>query len=135
MKVIKTRTIEIFPKATSANTTYYDMEPDDSAYIYKWLYRYLADMAELCTHDEEIKKEFFKRRPGLFPKGKNGPNSFASMLGGICSAKIANPNKDLSESQLDAVSLLFDLISDYYSSEEDPPKSVAFNKKLFVVDK
>jgi hypothetical protein len=135
MKPLKTRTIEIYSKATSAGTEYFDMEPDDSAYLYKWMIRYLADLTEYSTHDEEVKRDFLRRRPGVFPKGQSGPNSVGSILGGLVSAKIMNPNKNLSAPQLDAVEYLFNLISHYYSDEVDPPKSVSFQKKLFTIDK
>jgi hypothetical protein len=135
MKIIKSRTIEINPKATSSGCTYYDMESEDEAYIYRWMNRYLADMAEICTYEEAFKQDFFKRRPGLFPKGRNGPNSIASMLGGICSAKLQNPAKNLSDAQLDAVEYIMDQISDLYSEDEEKPKSVKFVKKLFSIVK
>jgi len=134
MKVIKSRTIDVTPKHTSAKTQYWDMEPDDEAYVYTWLYRLLADMSELSTFDEDLKKEWFKRRPGSYPKGKQGPNSHASMLGGICSAKLKDPKKNLSDPQLDCVEDLFDIIADYYANEEDAPKSVTFHKKLFSLE-
>lgn len=131
MKILKSQQVKVYPKSTGADTQYYDMEPDDEAMLYKWMYRFLADMSEVCTHNEDIKKEWFKRRPGVFPKGKQGPNSYASIVGGICAAKLQNPNKNLSDRQLDAIELLFDMISDYYSSEPDAPKSVSFRKEFF----
>ena len=133
MKIIKSKTITVTPKISSAKTQYWDMEPEDEAYIYKWLYRLLADMSELSTHDEELKKEWFKRRPGSYPKGIKGPNSHASMIGGICSAKLKDANKNLSDAQLDCVEDLFDIIADFYSDEEDAPKSVTFRKQLFSI--
>jgi hypothetical protein len=134
MKAIKTRTIKVFPKHTSANTQYFDMDTDDTVYIYNWLYRLLADMSEQSTYEPEFQREWFKRRLGVFPKGKNGPNSYASMLGGICSAKIQHPNKNLSAPQLDAVELFFDMIASFYADEEQPPTSVTFQKSLFSLE-
>jgi hypothetical protein len=134
MKVLKSKTITVYPKATGANTQYYDMESADEAYVYNWLYRLQSDMGELCTYDPELQRDWFKRRPSTFPKGKQGPNSYASMLGGICSAKIQNANKNLSEAQLDAVEHLFTIIADYYAGEEHPPESVRFTKKLFSIE-
>lgn len=131
MKIVKSQQIKIYPKHTSADTQYYDMEPEDEAFLYQWMYRFLADMSEICTHDEDIKKEWFKRRPGVFPKGKQGPNSYASVLGGICAAKLKYPEKNLSEPQLNAVELIFDMISDYYKDEPNAPKSVSFHKQFF----
>lgn len=125
------RNIKIHPKATSASTTYYDMNKDDEGYIYQWLMRFMANIAEEATFDSEIQREFFKRRPNTFPKGKNGPNSIASMLGGIVSAKLQNPNKNLSEPQLDVVEMIFDQIEKYYANDPDAPKTVRFQKSLF----
>ena len=135
MKIIKSKTIFISPKATSAGTQYYDMDADDSAYLYKWLFRLMADMNEYGAHDEEVKREWFKRRPGTYPKGKNGPNSHASILGGILSAKIQNLDKNLSEPQLDAVEAFMDMVSQFYSDEPNPPTSITFQKKLFEIEK
>lgn len=133
-KVFKTRTINCYPKQTTAKTQYYDMEPDDEAYIYKWLYRLIADMNEHATFDEEVRRDWFKRRPSILPKGENGPNSYASILGGICSAKLQNPNKNLSDAQLDAVELLFGFVSQFYSDDPEAPTTVSFNKKIFTLD-
>lgn len=135
MKVLKTRNIDVFPKNTSAGTQYWDMDARDEAYIYQWLYRLVSDMSEQCTIDEDLRRDWYKRRPSQFPKGKNGPNSFASMLGGICSAKIQNPNKNLSDPQLDAVETYFNIIAQYYADETDPPIAIRFVKKLFTVEK
>lgn len=133
MKVLKSKTITVYPKKTSADTQYYDMDSSDEAYIYNWLYRLQSDMGELCTYDADLQRDWFKRRPGMFPKGKQGPNSCASILGGVCSAKIQNPNKNLSEAQLDAIEYLFTIIADYYADEPNPPEAVRFNKKLFII--
>jgi hypothetical protein len=133
MKVLKSKTITVYPKKTNADTQYYDMDSADEAYIYNWLYRLQSDMGELCTYDPELQRDWFKRRPGIFPKGKQGPNSCASILGGVCSAKIQNANKNLSDAQLDAVEYLFTIIADYYSQEIDPPQSIRFDKKLFTI--
>jgi hypothetical protein len=135
MKIIKSRKVAITPKNTSAGTQYWDIDSaDDEAYIYKWLYRLICDMSELCTHDEEMRREWFKRRPGLYPKGKSGPNSHASIIGGICSAKLTQPNKNLSTPQLDSVEAMFDIIANYYSNEEDAPTSIGFDKQIYSID-
>lgn len=131
MKQVKTRNIIVYPKQTSAGTQYYDMDSQDEVFIYNWLYRLNADMGEICTYDPELQRDWFKRRPGLFPKGQNGPNSYASILGGICSAKLQNVNKNLSEAQLDAVEQLFTIIADYYSEEPNAPIAIRFKKQLF----
>ena len=132
--IIKSRKVVITAKNSAAGTQYWDIDsPDDETYIYKWLYRLVCDMSENCTYDSELQREWFRRRPGLYPKGKNGPNSHASIIGGICSAKLMYPNKNLSTPQLDAVEEMFDIVANYYSNEENPPTSIGFEKKIFSI--
>ena len=133
--IIKSRKICITPKNTSANTQYWEIEdPKDESFVYTWLYRIVCDISEHATFDEDVKKEWFRRRPGTYPKGKNGPNSHASIIGGICSAKLMNPNKNLSTPQLDAVEAMFDFIETFYKDEENPPTSIGWEKKIFSVE-
>ena len=126
------RIITILPKVTSAKTQYYDMSDDDTAYIYDWLIRFLADLTELATHDEELKKEWFKRQPKLYPKGVKGPNSTASMVAGIISAKLSNPKHNISDPQLEPLESIFEMIEVLYSGADNPPQSIRFQKSLFV---
>jgi hypothetical protein len=132
MKPIPSRRINAYPKVTNADTQYWDLDGDDEAYIYQWLYRLLADMSETCTFDADMQKEWFRRRHGFWPKGKNGPNSHASILGGICSAKLRDSKKNLSTAQLDAVEVLFEAIAHHYSAEPNPPEAVVFDRRLFT---
>jgi hypothetical protein len=134
MKPLRSRRIPAYPKSTGADTQYWDLDPDDEAYLYQWLYRLLADMSETATYEPEIQKEWFKRKPGLFPKGKSGPNSYASILGGICSAKLQNPGKNLSTPQLDVVEHLFDIVAHHYGNEPGGPEAVIFDKKIFSLE-
>lgn len=127
------RTIIVVPKATAANTQYYDISTDDEAYIYEWLIRFLAELSETATHDEELKKEWFRRRPDQFPRGKNGPNSIASMLGGIIAAKMINGRHNFSDATLDAVESLFSGMAGYYSELDTPPQPIKFRRTLFEV--
>lgn len=124
------RKIQVYPKHTNASTTYYEMQQDDEWHLYRWLQRLLADMTEIATYDEEVRREWFKRRPGLYPKGEHGPNSHASVLGGIVSAKLQNPKKNLSEAQLDIVQSLFIMVEDYYSDEPEAPVAIIFERTL-----
>ena len=133
MKPLTSRRIAAYPKHTSADTQYWDLEPDDEAYIYQWMYRLLADMSERCTHDADMQREWFRRRPGLFPKGRQGPNSYASILGGICSAKLENPGKNLSSPQLDQVEQLFDIIAHHYDVMDNKPAAIVFDRKVFTL--
>lgn len=132
MKPLTSKRINAYPKTTAADTQYWDIDADDEAYIYTWLYRLLADMAEMCTWDADMQKEWFRRRHGVWPKGKNGPNSHASILGGICSAKLRDGKKNLSTAQLDAVEALFEVVAHQYTGETTPPAAVIFDRKLFT---
>lgn len=134
MKPLSSRRVSAYPKSTRADTQYWDIETEDEAYIYKWLYRLLADIAESATYDAELQRDWFKRRPGMYPKGQHGPNSHASILAGICSAKLRDPKKNLSSPQLDVVESLFEMIAQYYDQEPDAPEAVIFERKLFTLE-
>lgn len=133
MKPLKSRRIAAYPKITRADTEYWDIDPEDEAYIYHWLMTLLADTAEMATYDQDLQREWFRRRPGVWPKGRCGPNSHASMLGGICGARLRDPAKNLSTAQLDAVECLFDVIAQQYAdiTDQPPPESVVFERKIF----
>lgn len=132
MKTLQTRTVKIYPKASQAGTQYYDLDRSDEEYIYHWLQRLLADITEESTYDEELRRDWFRRRPQDYPKGRNGPNSHASIIAGIVSAKLANPKKNISELQLSAIEQMFVLISQFYQDDPEQPKSIRFQKTLFT---
>jgi hypothetical protein len=134
MKPIKTRRIAAYPKATAADTQYWDIDSEDEAYIYRWLYRLLADITEEATFDSELQRDWFRRQPGRYPKGRRGPNSHASILAGICSAKLRDAKKNLSTPQLDVVEQIMNMAAQYYSDEPDAPESVQFDRKIFSID-
>ena len=125
------RIVPIVPKITAARTQYYDLKEEDADYIYRWLIRFLADSAELATQDTELQREWFKRRPRQLPKGRNGPNSIASFIGGIISARVQNPEHNLSEPLLDHLESIFDMIATMYADNEQPPETIRFRKNLF----
>ena len=125
------RTVTILPKVTAARTQYYDMSDEDTAYIYDWLIRFLADLTELATHDEELRREWFRRQPRQYPKGQRGPNSTASMVAGIISAKLANPKHNISDPQLEPLEHIFDMIETLYDCLDNPPQRIVFRKSLF----
>lgn len=125
------REIVITPKITAARTQYYDIAQEDSSYIYNWLIRFLADLTELATHDEDLKREWFRRQPKLYPKGVKGPNSTASMVAGIISAKLANASHNISEPQLEPLESIFEMIEELYSEQDFPPEAIKFRKSLF----
>ena len=133
MKPIPSRTIPAYPKNTRADTQYWDIDADDEAYIYTWMYRLLADITERATYDAELQRDWFRRRPGVYPKGQNGPNSHASILAGICGAKLRDAKKNLSTPQLDVVETMMDVAAQYYADETDPPTSVIFERRIFTI--
>jgi hypothetical protein len=69
----------------------------------------------------------------VYPKGQQGPNSHASILAGICSAKLQNAKKNLSTPQLDVVEKMMDLAAQYYDDLPQPPESVTFDRKIFSI--
>lgn len=128
------RTVDAYPKHTGAGTQYWDIEPDDEAYIYKWLMRLLCDFTMESTWNTDVQQDWFKRRPTTYPKSMYGPNSHASILAGICEQKLSNPNKNLSEPQLECVEKLFDVIAQYYANEPEAPQAITFRRKIFTIN-
>ena len=123
--------IPIIPKITNAQTQYYELDAADEAYIYTWLTRFLGDCAELATADTDLQRDLFRRRPDVLPRGRRGPNSFASFIGGVIAAKMANPKHNLSESLLDPLEMIFEMIAQQYSTEADAPEPIRFRRELF----
>lgn len=125
-----TRYIPIQPKITNAQTQYYEIAEEDEAWIYDWLIRFLADACELATQDPELEREWFRRRPDTLPKGRRGPNSIASFVGGIISARVINPRHNLSQPQLDPLETVFDMIQTMYNAEYPDVQTVRFKRKF-----
>jgi hypothetical protein len=132
MKVIQTRTVPVYPKNTRANTQYWDMAAEDRAYIMEWLIKFMANMCEVATREADIQRDWFRRRPGRWPKGQFGPNSDASMLGGIVDQLLKG--NDPSTVHLDAIEQLMDTVSQMYSDDEAAVQSVKFDRKIFTIE-
>ena len=133
MQTPPTRTIKLLPKITAAQTQYYEMDPEDSAYIQHWLIRFLADISELATYHKEIAREYFRRQPRQLPKGRHGPNSIASMIGGIVSQTLQNPNRNLSEPQLEPLEQIFDIMQPLYEDEKLP--RIRFERSIYRIQR
>lgn len=133
MQTPQTRTIKLLPKITQAQTQYYDMDPEDSAWIQHWLTRFLADISELATYHEDIAREYFRRQPRQLPRGRHGPNSIASMIGGIVSQTLQNPHRNLSEPQLDPLELVFEIMQPLYADENLP--RIRFERSLLRIQR
>ena len=135
MKPLPTRTIKCYPKSTSADTQYWDMDTADEQYVYDLLTRYMADMMEKATHESEMRDLFFQKSE-VFPLARGRRlNSIASTIGGIVGARIRNPQKNLSTPQLDILEVIIDVIADHYSQEPEPPQAVVFAKSLLIFDR
>jgi hypothetical protein len=132
MTIPSTRTITITAKVTHTpvNTQYWLLDDDDTAYLTQWMILYQSQMSEIATHDEELRREYFKRRPAKLPKGQLGPNSYASFIGGLIAAKVNDPKKNFSTPQLDGLETMFDVIAELYSETDNPPSKVRFVKSL-----
>jgi hypothetical protein len=117
--------VPAFPKNTSANTQYWELNDQDRAHLLEWMIRFLADIQEECTANADLQREYYRRRPNSFPKGRLGPNSIASMLGGIVNQLFAG--RDLSTPMLDATESLFDIIVNYY----DDLEAIKFDRRLW----
>lgn len=131
MQTPPTRNIRIIPKITQATTQYYELDPEDQAYIHRWLCRFLADLSELATYDEALAREYFRRQPRRLPRGRHGPNSIASMIGGIVSQQIQNPRHNLSEPQLDPLEYVFDTMTPLYEEAELQP--IRFQRTIYRI--
>lgn len=130
MKTPQFRTISILPKITQAQTQYYEINEEDRRYIQHWLTCFLADTAELITHNRDLSREWFRRDPSRWPKGRLGPNSMASMIGGILGQWLRNPRHDLTEAQLQPLELIFDTMQALYEDADCRP--VRFQQKFIV---
>jgi len=119
------------PKHTGAGTQYYEIDYEEECYLYDWMIKFLADITEVATHNPDIQREYFQRKPKLFPKGQHGPNSFASMLAGILSTKLHNPKHNLSEPVLESIELIFDTLVEYYKDLPNAPERIQFRQSLF----
>ena len=126
-----TRTIKCYPKSTTAQTQYWEINSDDETYMYDLLTRYLADMVELATHSVHSRDQLLTKID-QFPRGRRGLNSIGSTIGGIVSAKKQNPKKNLSTPQLDALDIIFEIIAETYSAHESPPDTVILNRSLLT---
>lgn len=113
--------ISIYPKDTAANTQYYEVHAEYEDYIYYWLERFLADVSELITHNEDLCKDMLKRRPKLFPKGKHGPNSVLSFTGGMVANRKVNDKKNISEPQLEGLEFVFRMMAHHYNQGAPHP--------------
>ena len=125
------KVVTVTPKSTTANTQYWEFsDHQDELDLYKWLYIFLCDMCEECTFNTEVKAELFSRST-IFPKGRRGPNSMMSILGGLLQQKTRNPARNLTSKQLGVIEDMFGIISKHYATEVNPPQRIVFDKDLY----
>lgn len=118
------RKIVITPKNTAANTQYWEMSAEDRAWLMVSFMEFLTDIQEIATHDDMIRQEMFRRRPSTYPRGRRGPNSHASMLGGITRTLL--DGRDITTAHIDVIEALSDLVAAYDHSEP-----VRFERRLW----
>lgn len=121
------RKIPIWPKTTGAGTQYWEMSDEDRAWLLEHMTRFLAAMSEHMTADTDIRAEMFRRRGTGYPRGRQGPNSHASMLGGVITTLL--DGRDITTPQLDAIETLTDLIAVYSTTP-----SARFARRIWSLD-
>jgi len=114
------RVIRLQPKTTGASTQYWNMAPDDEAWLYHHMFRYLCDMTERVTHDHDLARLWLHRRKDLYPRSRSGANSHASALAGICGLRLTRRDKNLSTPQLDVIETIWPQMHLFYSDSDDP---------------
>lgn len=121
------RKIPIWPKNTGAGTQYWEMADEDRAWLLEHMTRFMAAMSELITYDNDLRAEILRRRGTGYPRGRMGPNSHASMLGGVIMTLL--DGRDITTPQLDAIETLTDLISVYSNTE-----AARFSRRIWSRD-
>jgi len=84
-------------------------------------------MAEVVTYSTGARDFWFDPRPQELPRGRQGYNSYGSIIGGIITAKLHQPDRNLSEPQLQALERIFAVAAEYF---EDIPR-VEFRRRLW----
>lgn len=105
-----TRIIKYIPKITSARTEYREIDAEDMAWLQTELIRWLATSAEIQQRRDEDAEYFHKhwwcKRTQTLPKGKNGPNSPQSFIGGLVNNLVFGTQRDLSDRQMDSIQMI-----------------------------
>jgi hypothetical protein len=126
-----TKTYNYFPKQTSARTTYCEISQENLAEIKLELIKWLAKIAELdMTRDEDwrlVREQYFHKRSKLLPRGKSGENTPASFLGGLVLNTMFGEQRDLSEPQLEGITVISMAMSELWEDCE----SIKFRIGLF----
>ena len=127
------KTIVLKEKKTKARTQYYEVSMQDEEYLYYWIELFLAEMGEILTHSEELRKELFRPRKKTFPTGILGHNSVMSFAGGMLANKLRNPENDISKPQLNGILFLFEVIGQNYTGMQDGEQDECLPVKFDII--
>jgi len=112
--------IKYIPKHTSAGTQYREIDEDEKTKILNSLIEILTLMAELDTQRDEdsiwVRDNWWHKKSQQLHKGKNGPNSPCSTIGGIVhNMMYKDPlQRDFSNKQMEDVELITNILHNIY---------------------
>ena len=115
------RRIQYIPKITAARTNYREISEEDMAWLQQELIRWLALLAECDQYrDPEVKfvrDQWWHKRTGTLPKGREGQNTPCSFVGGLVNNLIFGEQHDLSDRQMDALTNISHIIGSAFDTQ------------------
>ena len=115
-----TTAIKYIPKNTAAGTQYREIDDADKASVLNSLIEILAIMSELDTQRDEdsiwVRDQWWHKRTQRLHKGKNGPNSPCSTIGGIVhNFMYKDPlQRDFSDKQMEDIETITNILHNIY---------------------
>jgi len=116
--------IRYLPKTTGAKTEYREITDEDSEFILRQLIEILAHMAEYDRlRDQDsvwVRDQWWHRRTAKISKGRDGPNSPCSLVGGIIHNFMFKtpPQRDLTPHQMEDLETITAVLSQIMPSVE-----------------
>ena len=116
------RVIKYLPKTANADTQYRECDPEDLRWIQTQLILWLATMSELDQlRDEDsvwVRDQWWHKRSNKLHKGKNGPNSPCSVVGGILqNLMFKQPaQRDLTNKQMEDLEYISAILGNCYEN-------------------